>query len=88
MKESMKKKKWVQAVASNTTSPPKGIFTKDAETIARVLAKPSVSPKGLGSAVRMLQFFINRGGKGLSSRRKKELESAKRLLQKRMKEKE
>lgn len=81
----MKKKKWVQKVTSDSTSPPEGIFAKDAETIARVMAKPEVSPKGIGSAIRMVQYFINRAGKGLSKERKKELEKAKRLLQKRMK---
>jgi hypothetical protein len=29
----------------------------------------------------MIQFFINRAGKGLSAARKRELEKAKRLLQ-------
>jgi tRNA(adenine34) deaminase len=81
----MKKKKWVQNMVNTSTSPPEGIFTKDAKTIARVMAKPEVSPKGLGSAVRMIQYFINRGGKGLSKKRKEELEKAKRLLQKKMK---
>ena len=76
----MKKKKWVQEVTSDSTSPPEGIFAKDAETIARVMAKPEVSPKGIGSAIRMVQYFINRAGKWLSKERKKELEKAKRLL--------
>ena len=81
----MKRKKWVQDVTTDSTSPPEGIFTKDAKTIARVMAKPEVSPKGIGSAIRMVQYFINRSGKGLSKERKKELEKAKKLLQKMMK---
>lgn len=81
----MKKKKWVQDVTSDSTSPPDMIFTKDAKTIARVMAKPAVSPKGIGSGIRMVQYFINRAGKGLSKERKKELEKAKKLLQKMMK---
>ncbi|MBM3233614.1 DUF3175 domain-containing protein [Candidatus Pacearchaeota archaeon] len=76
------KKKWVQEVTTDSTSPPEGIFTRDAETIARVMAKKEVSPKGIGSAIRMIQYFINRGGKGISKKRRKELEKAKRLLQK------
>jgi hypothetical protein len=40
-----------------------------------------VSPKGIGSGIRMIQYFINRGGKGLSATRKKELEKAKKILQ-------
>ena len=35
-------------------------FTKDALTIARTLASPRVSPKGITSGLRMLMFFINR----------------------------
>jgi hypothetical protein len=40
-----------------------------------------VSPKGLGSGIRMIQYFINRGGKNLSAARRRELERAKRILQ-------
>jgi tRNA(adenine34) deaminase len=81
------KKKWLHKIATDSTSPPERVFTKDAETIAKIMAKPEVSPKGIGSAIRMVQYFINRGGKGLSRERKKELEKAKRLLQERMKRK-
>ncbi|MBW2982137.1 DUF3175 domain-containing protein [Candidatus Woesearchaeota archaeon] len=81
-----KKKLWVQTVKTVSTSPPEGIFTKDAKTIAKILAKPEVSPKGIGSAIKMVQYFINRAGKGLSKARKRELEKAKKILQE-MKEK-
>ena len=79
-----KKKLWVQDVTTDSTSPPEGIFTKDAKTIAKVMARKDVSPKGIGSAIRMVQYFINRSGKGLSKARKKELEKAKKILQKMM----
>ncbi len=46
---------------------PAGLFTRDAATIARVMATQRVSPKGIGLAIRMVQF----------------LENAKSLLQKR-----
>ena len=52
-----------------------------AETIARVMATKKVSPKGLGSGIRMVQFYINRAGKNLSPERREVLEKAKRLLQ-------
>jgi hypothetical protein len=74
-------KKWSAGVTSVSTYPPKDIFTKDAQTIARVMATKEVSPKGLGSAIRMVQFFINRAGKNLPASRKAELEKAKRILQ-------
>ena len=75
------KKHWVADVKTVSTFPPEGIFTKDAETIARIMASKKVSPKGIGSGIRMLQYFINRAGKGLPARQKRELEKAKRMLQ-------
>ena len=80
-----KTKKWVQGVTTDSTSPPQGIFTKDAGTIARVMSRKDVSPLGIGSAIRMVQYFINRSGKGLSSERRKELEKTKILLQEKIK---
>ncbi|HEY3251777.1 MAG TPA: DUF3175 domain-containing protein [Ignavibacteria bacterium] len=80
-------KKWVRKVKTESTKPPKDIFTKDAKTIASVMASKKVSPKGIGSAIRMIQYFINRGGKGLSAMRKKQLERAKEILREK-KEKE
>jgi tRNA(adenine34) deaminase len=61
-------------------SPPEGLFTKDASTIARTLASKKVSPKGPGSGMRMLTYFINRAGRGLSASRRTQLEKAKLLL--------
>ena len=75
-------KKWVRKVKSVSTAPPKDLFTKDAQTIANTMAKKSVSPKGIGSGIRMIQYFLNRGGKNLPVTRRRELEKAKRLLQK------
>jgi hypothetical protein len=79
-----KKKKWVASVTTDSTHPPAGLFTKRAGTIARTLASKKVSPKGPGSGMRMLTYFINRGGHGLSARRRAELEKAKALLAKRV----
>jgi tRNA(adenine34) deaminase len=60
------------------------LFTKSAGTIARTLASKKVSPKGPGSGMRMLTYFINRAGRGLSASRRKELDKAKTLLSKRL----
>jgi hypothetical protein len=79
----MAAKKWVRNVKTVSTYPPKDLFTKDAQTIARTMARKSVSPRGIGSGIRMIQYFVNRAGKGLSMTRKRELEKAKRILQKR-----
>jgi hypothetical protein len=77
-------KRWVATVTTDSTHPRKGLFTKGASTIARELASKKVSPKGPGSGMRMLTYFINRGGKGLATSRRRELEKAKELLAKRM----
>jgi tRNA(adenine34) deaminase len=76
-----RKRRWSAEVRTVSTYPPPGLFTRDAETIARVMASPEVSPKGLGSGIRMVQFFINRAGRNLPARQRRELERAKRLLQ-------
>lgn len=77
-------KRWVAAVKTDSTHPPAGLFTKDAATIVRTLAAKKVSPKGPGSGMRMLTYFINRGGRNLTARRRRELEKAKTLLSKRI----
>jgi Protein of unknown function (DUF3175) len=50
------------------------------------MARKEVAPRGLGSAIRMVQMFINRSGKNLPAKRKRELERAKRILQKQLHE--
>jgi len=77
------KSKWVRRVTTDSTHPPPRTFTGSATEIARKMARKDVSPKGLGSAIRMIQYFINRGGKNLSATRRAELERAKRILQRR-----
>jgi len=78
-----KKRRWVAKVKTDSTHPPAGLFTKSAATIARTLASKKVSPKGPGSGMRMLTYFINRAGRGLSAQRRAELEKAQSLLSKR-----
>jgi hypothetical protein len=80
------KNKWVAKVKTDSTHPPAGLFTKDASTIARTLASKKVSPKGPGSGMRMLTYFINRAGRGLSKSRRTQLEKAKSLLAKKIKQ--
>ncbi len=79
-----KRKKRVASVKTDSTHPPAGLFTKSATIIARMLASKEVSPKGPSSGMRMLTFFINRAGRGLSPERRAELEKAKFLLSKRV----
>jgi hypothetical protein len=80
-----KPKNWSHSVKTVSTFPPDSLFTQDADTIARVMATKKVSPKGIGSGIRMVQFFINRAGKKLSAERKQELEEAKKILQEKLK---
>src|SRR6266550_5765309 len=61
-------RKCVRRVRTESTYPPKGLFTKSALTIARSLASKRVSPKGPRSGMRMLTYFINRAGHGLNTR--------------------
>lgn len=75
-----KKKLWIANVRTDSTHPPPGLFTKNAATIAKTLASKKVSPKGAVSGLRMLTYFINRAGRGLSPARRKVLEHAKSLL--------
>ncbi len=78
------RKNWVREVKTVSTFPPKGLFTRDARTIARVMATKKVSPGGIASGIRMVQFFINRAGKNLPAAHKKELEKAKKILQEKL----
>ena len=78
-------KRWSAEVTTVSAFPPNDLYTKDAATIARVLATKKVSPKGLGSDIRMVQFYINRAGKNLSASRLRELEKAKHILQEKLK---
>ncbi len=77
-------RRWVAKVTTDSTHPPPGLFTRSAATIARALASKKVSPKGPGSGMRMLSYFINRAGRGLSGKRRRELEKAKSILSQRI----
>lgn len=83
-KKTSSSRRWVAKVTTDSTHPAKGLFTKDASTIARQLASKKVSPKGPGSGMRMLTYYINRGGNGLTAARRRELEKAKKLLARRI----
>ena len=80
----MIRKRWVAKVTTDSTHPPQGLFMKDASSIARTLASKKVSPKGPGSGMRMLTFYINRAGHNLPAGRRRELERAKKLLSQRI----
>jgi hypothetical protein len=57
------------------------------ETRFAIIGRQKVSPQGTGSGIRVIQYFINRGGKRLSAVRKRELQKAKHILrEKRLKQ--
>jgi hypothetical protein len=78
------KKRWVAGVTTDSTHPQTGLFKKSAAVIAKSLASKRVSPKGPASGMRMLTYFINRGGRNLTPSRRAELERAKTLLSKKI----
>src|SRR4029450_10417907 len=73
-------RRWVRAVKTDSTHPPPHTFAGSASQIARTMARKDVSPKGLGSAIRMIQYFINRGGGRLSAGRRRETGRGERSL--------
>lgn len=73
-----KGKKWSFKVKTKW-SPPEGLFKESAEKIASTLKRNS---KDLKQAMSRLNFYINRGGKGLSAADKKRLNTAKDKLRK------
>ena len=83
-KKAAPRRKWSAKVHTESTYPPEGLFKKSAEVIARTLASPEVSPKGSGSGMRMLTFYINRAGRNLDAKQLAELRKAKDLLHKRV----
>jgi hypothetical protein len=83
-RNAMATKKWSAKVQTDSTHPDEGLFKQNAAAIAKALASKKVSPKGLTSGMRMLNFYINRAGKTLSKARHSELEKAKELLSKKI----
>ncbi|PYR80099.1 MAG: hypothetical protein DMF87_09825 [Acidobacteria bacterium] len=77
-------RRWVRRVTTDSTHPPAGTFKGSAAQLARTMARKDVSPRGIGSGIRMIQYFLNRGGRNLSATRRAELERAKRILQRRV----
>lgn len=76
--------RWVSQVKTASTHTLAGLFAKSAATIAKTLASRKVSPEGPQSDLRVLNYFINRAGKGLKPPRRAELEKAKHLLSKKL----
>lgn len=85
----MAKKRWVKQVQETSFAMdlPQGLFTRSAKEIARGLKQAvleSNRTKGtkFQSAMSMLNYFINRGGKNIQPKDKARLERAKIELRK------
>ncbi len=79
-----RKKQWSNDPTVDSTQTPVSLFTKDPETIAESLASKEISPRGPASGMRMLTFYINRAGRGISASRMRNLEKARKLLSERV----
>lgn len=85
----MPKKLWVKKVqeTSFAMSLPVGLFKQSSQEIAKglkkaVLASESIKGTPFQSAMSMLNYYINRGGKNLKPKDKARLEQAKNELRK------
>jgi hypothetical protein len=84
-KSAAKKKRWSQNVTENSDALTldRGVFTKGSPKAIAASLKRSAERSSrrksspYRSAMSMLTFFINRGGKGLPASRKQKLEKAK-----------
>jgi tRNA(adenine34) deaminase len=87
LEELLNEKNWSQAVTDGParTYARKGTHTGTAEEIVAEYKRKGVSPKGLGSAIRMLTFYINRAGKNLKNG--PAIRKARRMLQAELKAK-
>ena len=57
MAKTRPQRRWVRKVKTDSTHPPPRTFSGSASQIARTMARKDVSPKGLGSAIRMIQVL-------------------------------
>lgn len=73
---------WVQNVKTTTVATPKGVMTLPAEEMVQVLLDENPDLP-LGSIIRYIQFYLNRGGKGIPEERRQVIEQAKAILQQR-----
>ena len=73
--------KFPSKLPTASTFYPVGTMSKSAKTIYKVSKNKKYAPKGLGSAIKWLQYYLNRGGKGIPTKQRKRIEKAKKWLQ-------
>ncbi len=72
-------KNWVKTVTTSAIDVPEGTMNKPARQVADVLLRKNKG-KTPGSINRYIQFYLNRGGTGISQTRKKTLTRAMALI--------
>ena len=72
-------KNWVKGVTTSAIDVPEGTMNKPARQVADILLRKNKG-KASGSINRYIQFYINRGGSGISETRKKTLKHAMELI--------
>ncbi len=61
---------------------PRGIMSKSTMEIYRAATNKKYAPKGLGSAIKFIQYYLNRGGDNIPISQRNKIEKAKKMLQK------
>jgi hypothetical protein len=78
-----KKGGWVNTVTTDTVAVPLGTMTKEPEEMADILLAHNQYPGVHGSINRYIQFYLNRGGKGISKERYEKCRQAMEIIRKR-----
>ena len=72
-------KNWVKTVTTSAIDVPEGTMNKPAKQVAAALLRKNKG-KPPGSINRYIQFYLNRGGSGISQTRRKTLKRAMELI--------
>lgn len=86
IEESKNKNFFTGKMEDDATFFPEGTMAKSTKEIVRVASSKRYAPKGLGSAIQYLTYYLNRAGKGLDKDQRERIESAREILQKKNQE--
>jgi hypothetical protein len=78
-----KKGGWVSTVTTDTVAVPLGTMTKEPEEMADILLAHNKFPGNYGSINRYIQFYLNRGGKGIPADRYEKCRKAMEIIRRR-----
>lgn len=86
LEESKNRNFFTGKMEDDATFFPEGTMSKSTKEIVRVASSKKYAPKGLGSAIQYLTYYLNRAGKGLDADQRKRIERAREILQKKNEE--